>query len=105
MYADAVLTVFSASTGMCRAVGNLPLPNAALLLVSTTTKTGEDEPAREFLRDATTASAGTQNEEATSVPVSHNEWVIRQAIVAVGGGGGKGARLRGRGRGAGPEEM
>ena len=65
-----VVTVSSASTGTCKAVGSLRLPNAAALLVSTATKTGADEPERQFRREETTASAGTQNDEATSVPVN-----------------------------------
>ena len=66
----AMLTASSASTGTCTAVGRRPLPNAAVLLVSTATKTGADEPARTCFREATTASAGTQKDEATSVPVN-----------------------------------
>jgi len=64
------LTASSASTGTCRAVGNLPLPNAAAFLVSTATKTGAEEPARTCFKEATTASAGTQKDEATSVPTN-----------------------------------
>jgi hypothetical protein len=66
----AMLTASSASTGTCKAVGRRPLPNAAVLLVSIATKTGADEPARTCFREATTASAGTQKDEATSVPVN-----------------------------------
>ena len=65
----AMLTVSSASTGTCIAVGSLPLPNAAALLVSIATNTGADDPARTCFREETTASAGIQKEEAISVPV------------------------------------
>lgn len=72
-----MLTASSASTGTCMAVGSLPFPNAAALLVSIATNTGANDPARTCFREETTASAGIQNEEAMSVPVEMSIQGIR----------------------------